>query len=79
MVIMSSDVTKEIKHMTERLVKEGMYKSQSEVVRDAIRQLALRYSLKETNLEDVRSIVGKVSKKTGKTLSQTVREIRNEA
>ncbi|HLD57380.1 MAG TPA: hypothetical protein VJA47_03685 [archaeon] len=79
MVIMSSDVTDEIKHMTEKLVKKGMYKSQSEVVRDAIRQLALKYGLRETSLSKVRAITSKATKKSGKTLSQTLREIRSEA
>ena len=78
MVIMSSEVTKEIKHMTENMVKQGMYKSQSEVVRDAIRQLAFKYELREANLMKVRATLGKASKKSGKTLSQTVREIRDD-
>ena len=78
MVIMSSDATKEVKHMAESLVKKGLYKSQSEVVRDAIRQLALKYGLKETNIERIRKGVALASKRSGKTLSQTVREIRDE-
>ncbi|MBI4020488.1 MAG: hypothetical protein HY367_04090 [Candidatus Aenigmarchaeota archaeon] len=78
MVIMSSDVTEEIKHMTKEMVERGLYKSQSEVVRDAIRQLALKYGLKETSIEKVRKNVAEASKRSGKTLSQTVREIRDD-
>ena len=78
-VIMSADVTKEIKEIAEELVKSGMYKSQSEVVRDAIRQLALKYGGKAGSIEEVRQIMSEASKKSGKTLSQTVREIRDEA
>jgi len=79
MVIMSADVTKEVKMMAEKLVEKGLYKSQSEVVRDAIRQLALKYGLKETNVEKMRKKVAAASKRSGKTLSQTVREIRDES
>lgn len=78
MVIMSSDVTSEIKHITENLVRQGMYKSQSEVVRDAIRQLALKYGMQEAMIDNVRATISKASKKSGKTLSQTVREIRDD-
>ena len=79
MVIMSADVTKEIKQMTEKLVEKGIYKSQSEVVRDAIRQLSLKYGMADTNIEKIRKKISEASKKSGKTLSQTVREIRDEA
>ncbi|MBI2971449.1 MAG: hypothetical protein HYY37_03475 [Candidatus Aenigmarchaeota archaeon] len=79
MVIMSADVTEEIKRIAEELVKSGMYKSQSEVVRDAIRQLALKYGDKAGTKEEVRKITSRATKKSGKTLSETVREIRDEA
>jgi len=80
MVIMSADVTKEIKQMTEKLVEKGIYKSQSEVVRDAIRQLAYKYSLdKAPNIRKIRKIMDRAAKKSGKTLSETVREIRDES
>jgi len=78
MVVMSSEVTKEIKHMAETLVRKGLYKSQSEVVRDAIRQLALKYGLRETERGSITKRVASASRKSGKTLSQTVREIRDE-
>ena len=76
---MSSDVTKEIKHMAEQLVERGIYKSKSEVVRDAIRQLAYKYSLNAVSLEEVRKITGKASKKSGESISQAVKKIREEA
>jgi len=80
MVTLTADVTEGIKEMTQKLIKSGMYKSQSEVVRDAIRQLAYRYRIDTApSIEEVRKIFEKAGKKTKKTLSQTVREIRDEA
>lgn len=80
MVTLTADVTKGIKEMTQKLVKAGIYKSQSEVVRDAIRQLAYKYRIDTApSIEEVRSILGRAAKKSGKSLSQTVREIRDEA
>jgi len=76
---MEDMIRKEIKQMTEKLVEKGMYKSQSEVVRDAIRQLSLKYGMVKTNIEKIRKKNSEIIKKSGKTLSQTVREIRNEA
>lgn len=78
MVIMSSDVTKGVKRMVEKLAASGMYKSQSEVVRDAIRQLAYKYNVKAVSLEEVRKITARASKKSRETLSQAVRKIREE-
>ena len=78
MVIMSSDVTNEIKHMVEQLVERGIYKSQSEVVRDAIRQLAYKYGIKISGLDEVRRITARATKKSGETLSQATKRIRNQ-
>ena len=78
MTTLTAEVTKEIKQLTKELLKTGMYKSQSEVVRDAIRQLALKYGVKGSNKTRVRKIMTKASKKSGKTLSQTMREIRDQ-
>ena len=78
MVIMSSDVTNEIKNMAKRLVEAGIYKSQSEVVRDAIRQLAYRYGIKAVSLEEIRKITKKATKSSGETLSQAVKKTRQE-
>ena len=46
MVTMTADVTKGIKDMVQSLIKKDIYKSQSEVVRDAVRQLAYKYGVK---------------------------------
>ncbi len=79
MVTMTADVTEGVRKMTKELIKSGLYKSQSEVVRDAIRQLAFKYDIKNApSLEEVRKITAKAFEKTGKTLAQTVRESRDE-
>ena len=79
MVTLTADVTEGIKDMTQKLIKSGMYKSQSEVVRDAIRQLAYRYRIDTApTIERAREILDRASKKSGKSLSKTVREIRDE-
>ncbi|MBI3036421.1 hypothetical protein HYY73_01515 [Candidatus Woesearchaeota archaeon] len=78
MVTMTADVTEGVKSLTKELIRTGLYKSQSEVVRDAIRQLALKYSVKGSSIEHVRKIVSEASKRSGKTLSQTIVEMRDE-
>ena len=79
MVTLTAEVTEELRKITKDLVKEGMYKSQSEVIRDAIRQLAIKYKSDQApSIEKIREIVSKASKKSGKTLSQTLLEIRGE-
>ena len=79
MVTMTADVTDGVKKMAQKLIKTGLYKSQSEVVRDAIRQLAFKYDIKNApSLEEVRKITAKAVERTGKTLSQSVRELRDE-
>ena len=79
MVTLTADVTEGIKDMTQKLIKSGMYKSQSEVVRDAIRQLAYRYKIDTApSIGRAREILDKAAKKSGKSLSKTVREIRDE-
>lgn len=79
MVTMTADVTEGVKKMTKELIKTGLYKSQSEVVRDAIRQLAYRYKIDTAqSIEWAREVLDKAAKKSGKSLSETVREIRDE-
>ncbi len=79
MVTLTADVTEGIKDMTKKLIKIGMYKSQSEVVRDAIRQLAYRYKIDSAqSIERAREILDRAAKKSGKSLSKTIREIRDE-
>lgn len=79
MVTLTADVTEGIKQMTQKLIKTGMYKSQSEVVRDAVRQLAYKYKIDTApSIERAREILDRAAKKSGKSLSKTVREIRDE-
>ena len=79
MVTLTADVTKGIKDMAQKLMKSGMYKSQSEIVRDAIRQLAYKYKIDTaSSIERARDILDRAAKKSGKSLSKTVREIRDE-
>ena len=64
MVTLTADVTKGIKDMTQKLIKTGMYKSQSEIVRDAIRQLAYKYKIDTApSIEEVREILDRAAKK----------------
>ncbi|HLD85175.1 MAG TPA: hypothetical protein VI968_01320 [archaeon] len=78
MTTLTAEVTDEILRMTKEIMRSGMYKSQSEVVRDSIRQLALKYGIKGNHMEHIRKNVSAASKKSGKTLSRTVREIRDD-
>ena len=79
MVTLTADVTEGIKNMAQKLIKTGMYKSQSEVVRDAIRELAYKYRIDTApSIERAREILDRAARKSGKSLSQTVREIRDE-
>ncbi len=79
MVTLTADVTEGIKKMTKNLVDEGLYKSQSEVVRDAIRQLALHYKVdRRMTREELLQRITTAGLKAGTTLSKTLREIRDE-
>lgn len=79
MVTLTADVTQGIRKLTQDLVRKGLYKSQSEVVRDAIRQLAFKYGVKAESLEEVRRITKKAVKQNKETLAQATRKIREEA
>lgn len=79
MVTLTADVTQGIRKLTQDLVRKGLYKSQSEVVRDAIRQLAFKYGVKAESLEEVRRITKKAAKQNKETLAQATRKIREEA
>ncbi len=78
MVTLTADVTEEIRKMTQELVEKGMYKSQSEVVRDAIRQLSYKYAVVKTSAKEARAIVKKTTQKTSETLATAVRRIREQ-
>lgn len=59
-------------------MKNKKYQNKPEVT-EALRQLALKYDLGNTiSIEKARKIVAKAIKKSGKTLSQTVVEMREE-
>jgi len=79
MVTLTADVTQGIRKLTQDLVRKGLYKSQSEVVRDAIRQLAIKYGVKVASIEEVRRITKKAIKQNKETLAQATRKIREEA
>ncbi len=79
--MISVDISNKMKQMTGELVKSGYYTSQSEAIRDALRELY--FSIQEKNkkmmtLEEVRDLTGKIAKKTGKTLSKTVIQSKDE-
>ncbi len=76
MVIISR---RDVRDIAKSMVKRGIYNQRSEIVRDAVRQLAFRYSLKVRSLDEVRGIVHKASKKSEESLSQAVMKIREEA
>ena len=79
MVTLTADVTENIQTMTRDLVKKGLYKSQSEVVRDALRQLAFKYKVDyPVDREKLRQKISRAGKTGGTTLSRTLREIRDE-
>lgn len=75
MVTLTADVTKQIKEIAQLLVRRGVYKSQSEVVRDAIRQLALRYNVELISLKEARSISAKAGSR--EKISESLRKIRD--
>lgn len=79
MVTLTADVTQGIRKLTQDLVRKGLYKSQSEVVRDAIRQLAFKYGVEATSIEEVRRITKKAVKQSKESLAQATRKIREEA
>lgn len=79
MVTLTADVTQGIRKLTQDLVRKGLYKSQSEVVRDAIRQLAFKYGVEAASIEEVRRITKKAVKQNKETLAQATRKIREEA
>ncbi len=79
MVTLTANVTEGIGRRTQDLVKESFYKSQSEVVRDALRQLALQYDkVPHPDIEKMRRKISAAGKKGGVTLTQTLREVRDE-
>ena len=81
MPMISVDISNRMKQMTDELVKSGYYTSQSEAIRDAIRELYFliqEKNKKNISLEEARELTGQIAKKTGKNLSQAVIESRDE-
>jgi len=76
---MDTVIRHDVRDLAKSIVEKGIYKYQSEIVRDAVRQLAFRYSLKAGSLDEVREIVNKASKKLDESLSQAVMKMREEA
>lgn len=76
---METVIRSDVRDLAKSIVEKGIYKYQSEIVRDAVRQLAFRYSLKAGSLDEVREIVNKASKKLDESLSQAVMKMREEA
>ncbi len=78
MTTLTADVTDGVSRLVKVLVEKGLYKSQSEIVRDAIRQLALKYDIKDVSLNEVREITLKGSKNSKESLSNSVKKLRQE-
>jgi len=66
------------KKMTQDAMQMELNKSQSEVVKDAIRQLAFKYKVKDANIDRTRKVMARASKQSGQSLSQAVMEMRDE-
>ncbi len=75
MATLTAEVTKELQGLAREILRTGLYKSQSEVVRDAIRQLALKYHITGSEKANVRRNLARASKKAGTTLSGTLMQI----
>jgi len=76
MSVVSTDVPKEMDEQLKLLVATGLYKSKSEALRDAIRNLAYKY---RDEIKSVRSVRKRLDKKMGdKNLSSVLEEVRNE-
>ncbi|MBI2142981.1 hypothetical protein HYU20_01415 [Candidatus Woesearchaeota archaeon] len=79
MAALTTDAAKETKQLRQVLLDNGQYKLKSEAAMDAIRQFALKYGVKGSSIERVRKFMAEANRKSGKTLSQTIVEMRAEA
>lgn len=76
MSIVSTDIPKEMNEELKLLVAAGLYKSKSEALRDAIRNLAYKY---KDEIKDVKAARRRLDKKMGeKKLSKILNDVRNE-
>lgn len=78
MAALTTDAAKETKQLGQVLLDKGQHKLSSEAAMDAIRQFALKYSVKGSSIERVRKFMAEANRKSGKTLSQTIVEMRDE-
>jgi len=76
MAIVSTDIPKQMNEDLKLLVAAGLYKSKSEAIRDAIRNLAYKYNDKITDVKELRKMMGKSKRK--KDLSKILDEMRDE-
>jgi len=72
-------VSGSIMEIAKSRIERGVYKNQSGIVRDSVRQLAYRYGTNAGSLEEVREITKKATEKSGERLSQAVTKIREES
>jgi Arc/MetJ-type ribon-helix-helix transcriptional regulator len=76
MSIVSTDVPKEMDEQLKLLVATGLYKSKSEALRDAIRNLAYKY---KDEIKDVKSVRKRLDEKMkDRNLSTILDEVRDE-
>jgi hypothetical protein len=66
----------EIKKITKNLFERGIYESQLEIIKNAIGQLAHKYSKYGIDDEKLKEIITNAQKKAGKSFSGTVKEVR---
>ena len=78
MVTLTADVTEGIKRIIQKLMKKGLYKSQSEIVRDAVRHLAFRYDINIMDIGEIRKITKKAVRKSKESLSLASQKMRKE-
>ncbi len=72
MTTVSIEATEEVKELIEKLLNTGLFKSKSEIVRESIREMSIKYGVYPG--ERARKILDKKIK--GK-LSKTVKEVRS--
>ena len=76
MSIVSTDIPKQMNEDLRLLVAAGLYKSKSEAIRDAIRNLAYKY---HDRIKDVKELRKQIDKKMGnKKLSKELAKMREE-
>lgn len=72
MTTASFEITPEVKRLMEELLKTGLFKSKSEIVREAIREMSIKYGMYPR--KQAKEIL---DKKIRGSLSDTVKEVRS--